>query len=191
MFVWVIKTLSPTRCSESVVLCYIFVCIYMYIYISLYACWTMTLDRNPLPASSPGAVWCHSPAFHHRGMLFPPHPNPALTKVEMDPLRKVIGESTVQVSALRHKASQSRPPQITEEAATAVDGRTHRSRGTSRSLGSSREIFFQPLMEEHTSIPFDLPALSPPYAIRARTSTACMSFNEHHPKAATHWITYT
>jgi len=58
----------------------------------------------------------------------------------------------VQVSSLRHKAPQYRPPQITEEAEEAVEGRTHKPRGTSRSLGPSCDTIFQPLMKEQTSI---------------------------------------
>lgn len=58
----------------------------------------------------------------------------------------------MQVSSLRHKAPQYRPPQITEEAEEAVEGRTHKPRGTSRSLGPSCDTIFQPLMKEQTSI---------------------------------------
>lgn len=69
-------------------------------------------------------------------------------------MRKVIGESTVQSSFLRHKPPQYRPPHIGEEAEEAVDGRSHRPRGTSRSLGPSSNTIFQPFMEEQTSIRF-------------------------------------
>jgi len=65
-------------------------------------------------------------------------------------LRKVIGESTAQVPSLRHKAPQYRPPHITE-AEEAMEGQTHKPRGTSRALSPSSDTTFQPLMEEQTS----------------------------------------